>query len=171
MKKIFIRPSIPEDAPELYAMRILPGVQENILALPSSSFQQTLNFIQSLGDNDHMLVAELDNGTESRIIGSGCLHVDGCGRLRHCGEIALSIHPQHQGKGAGRKLIESLLDLADNWLMLVRVELNVFCDNSVAIDLYKSCGFVIEGTRKYAAIKDGNHADLYLMARYHLQSS
>lgn len=166
---MIIRPLIPDDAAELYAMRILPGIQETILALPSSSFQQTLNFIQNLSDNDHMLVAEIEtNDLESSIIGSGSLHVDGYGRLRHCAEIAIIIHPNFQGKGVGRKLLEALLDIADNWLMLVRIELNVFCDNKKAIDLYESCGFIIEGVKKYAAVKDGKHADLYLMARYRI---
>ncbi len=32
----------------------------------------------------------------------------------------------------------SLLDIADNWLMLVRIELGVFVDNEKAINLYKS---------------------------------
>jgi len=29
-------------------------------------------------------------------------------------------------------------------------------------------GFVIEGTKKYAIIKQGKHADEYIMARYNL---
>jgi putative acetyltransferase len=40
-----------------------------------------------------------------------------------------------------------LLDLADNWLKLVRVELDVFSDNQKAISLYQSCGFEIEGKK------------------------
>lgn len=170
MQEITIRPVTPDDAPELYALRILPGVMENLLALPSSSYQQTVNFVQSLNDNDHVLIAEIETEDELPpfVVGSGALHVDGNGRLRHCGEIALSIHPSYHGQGIGRKIIDALLDIADNWLMLVRVELNVFCDNQTAINLYESSGFVIEGVRKYAAVKNGEHADLFLMARYRI---
>lgn len=59
-----------------------------------------------------------------------------------------------------------ILDLADNWLMIIRIELGVFTDNEKAINLYKNFEFVIEGTRKYAAIKNGKYADEYIMARY-----
>lgn len=34
--------------------------------------------------------------------------------------------------------MKTLLDLADNWLMLVRVELCVFSDNTRAIHLYEA---------------------------------
>ncbi|WP_347712974.1 hypothetical protein [uncultured Fretibacterium sp.] len=50
--------------------------------------------------------------------------------------------------------------------MLKRVELSVFTDNERAVRLYESLGFVVEGTKRYAAVKNGVHADEYLMARY-----
>jgi putative acetyltransferase len=59
----------------------------------------------------------------------------------------------------------AILDLADGWLMLKRVELCVFTDNERAIALYRSMGFVVEGTKKYAAARGGTYADEYLMAR------
>jgi putative acetyltransferase len=63
----------------------------------------------------------------------------------------------------------SLLDIADNWLMLVRVELGVFTDNEKAINLYKSLGFEIEDGKKYAVIRNGKYEYGYIMARYNLQ--
>jgi putative acetyltransferase len=62
--------------------------------------------------------------------------------------------------------MEAILDIADNWLKLKRVELCVFTDNQSAISLYKKMGFVVEGTKKFAAIRDGSYIDEYLMARY-----
>lgn len=50
--------------------------------------------------------------------------------------------------------------------MLVRVELTAFVENEGAVKLYQSLGFQIEGTKKYAAIRNGKYADEYLMARY-----
>ena len=50
--------------------------------------------------------------------------------------------------------------------MLKRVELNVFVENQRAVELYQRMGFVIEGTKKYAAVRNGIHADEYFMARY-----
>ena len=57
--------------------------------------------------------------------------------------------------------METLLDLADHWLMLVRVELEVFADNEQAIRLYEKLGFREVGRRKnyYRA----EHEDALLM--------
>jgi putative acetyltransferase len=44
--------------------------------------------------------------------------------------------------------MENILDLADNWLMLVRIELDVIEDNERAIHLYRSFGFEVEGRKK-----------------------
>lgn len=64
--------------------------------------------------------------------------------------------------------MKKILDLADKWLMLVRVELTAFVENECAVKLYKSLGFEIEGIRKYGGIRDGKYADEYLMARYNM---
>jgi putative acetyltransferase len=50
--------------------------------------------------------------------------------------------------------------------MLLRIELDVTVDNEKAINLYQSFGFEIEGTKKYAIIKNGKYADLLMKARY-----
>jgi putative acetyltransferase len=62
--------------------------------------------------------------------------------------------------------MSAILDIADNWLKLKRVELSVFTDNEPAIALYKIMGFAVEGTKKYSAVRNGAHIDEFLMARY-----
>lgn len=62
-------------------------------------------------------------------------------RLRHSADIGIMVHKDYQNMGVGSALMERLLDLADNWLMLVRVELTVFADNERAIHLYEKFGF------------------------------
>jgi len=51
-----------------------------------------------------------------------------------------------------------MIDLADQWLNLSRLELEVYTDNDAAIHLYKKFGFVIEGTRHQFAYRDGTSA-------------
>ena len=80
----------------------------------------------------------------------------------------MMVRTEYQGQGIGRRLMENLLELADNWLMLVRIELEVTTDNERAITLYQSFGFEVEGKKKYAIIKDGKYADLLLMGRYNI---
>ena len=62
-------------------------------------------------------------------------------RMRHTADVGIFVHTDWQGKGVGTALMQAVLDLADNWLMLVRVELEVFTDNVKAIHLYEKLGF------------------------------
>ena len=70
-----------------------------------------------------------------------------------------------QGKGVGRALMKALLDVADGWLNIFRIELNVFSDNERAIALYREFGFEIEGTHRAYALRDGHYVDSHSMAR------
>ena len=69
------------------------------------------------------------------------------------------------GRGVGNALLEAILDLADNWLNLKRVELDVHVDNPAAIHLYKKFGFEIEGRRRFHTYGEGGWIDSYFMGR------
>lgn len=86
-------------------------------------------------------------------------------RRRHAGQIGMAVRDDWQGKGVGTRLMQAGIDLADNWLNLRRLELEVFVDNEPAIRLYKKFGFTIEGTLVEFAFRDGHYVDTYTMAR------
>lgn len=86
-------------------------------------------------------------------------------RRRHVGEIAMAVHDDWQGKGCGQALMDAALNLADGWLDLHRLELQVFTDNDRARRLYERCGFGIEGTLKQFAFREGAYIDVFAMAR------
>lgn len=48
------------------------------------------------------------------------------------------------------------LSIADTWLDLHRIELQVYTDNERGVRLYERCGFEIEGTLKEYAFRDGD---------------
>ncbi len=75
------------------------------------------------------------------------------------------VHDDYQGQGIGSKLVEAALDLAENWLNLKRIELTVYTDNAPAIHLYEKYSFVIEGTMRKYAFRDGQYVDVYAMAK------
>ena len=161
-----IRPAEPRDAWDISALRRMPGVFETILGNPGESRKKTEDMLAGLGPNDFMFVAVAcaDAGGE-RVIGSISLKVNANPRTRHAAGIGLMVRRDFQNQGIGRAMLEKVLDLADNWLMLVRLELTVFADNERAVHLYESLGFEREGIRRKAAVRNGVYMDEIAMAR------
>lgn len=171
MKKLqaIIRPAEPTDAREINILRRMPGVAENIMSLPSETVISNERFVaqQAESRDDHLFCAEVLDGEDKRVIGIAGLHVQKIVRQRHSATLGIMVHKEFQGRGIGAQLMHTLIDLADNWLILMRVDLTVYPDNESAIRLYEKFGFVREGIMKYAAIRAGQYSDVVRMARYH----
>jgi putative acetyltransferase len=69
------------------------------------------------------------------------------------------------GRDIGAALLTALLETADKWWNLRRVELTVYTDNAPAVGLYQRFGFVVEGTHRNYAFCDGSYVDTHAMAR------
>jgi len=103
---------------------------------------------------------------ESEVVGQLGLHTfPNRPRRRHVGQIGMAVRDDWQGRGAGTALLQAAIPLAEQWLNLSRLELEVYTDNEPAIRLYKKFGFRIEGTLVHFAFRDGQYEDAYLMAR------
>jgi putative acetyltransferase len=160
MPDFLIRPVRLEDAGELNELRRQPQVCEFTYALPSERAGDSRRYLEGLGPNDHVFVAEV----EGRVVGVAGLHVQ-TGKRRHLGEVGLAVHDDFQNRGIGRALLETLLDLADNYLDLHRVELDTWADNARALRLYESLGFVVEGQKREAVFRRGAYLDVVIMGR------
>ena len=77
----------------------------------------------------------------------------------------MSVHDDFQNRGVGSALMAAMVDLADNWLGLRRIELEVWTDNAPAVHLYEKFGFKIEGRGRQFARRAGQLVDAYYMAR------
>jgi putative acetyltransferase len=73
--------------------------------------------------------------------------------------------PSWHGRGVGSLLMQSLCELADRWLGLLRLELEVYADNEPAQRLYRRFGFEPEGVHRAFALRDGRFVDALSMAR------
>lgn len=159
---IVIRPVFSSDAADMSRLRRTAGVFENTLGMPTVRVEETEKVLAGLGLSDHLLAAVVDGV----FAGYAGLHVDSQPRRNHCGSVGILVDVPYQGMGVGRQLLETLLEVADNWVMLTRVELTVFTDNDRAIALYRKLGFVEEGLKRFAVKRAGKYADEYIMARY-----
>jgi ribosomal protein S18 acetylase RimI-like enzyme len=110
-----------------------------------------------------VLVAEIDG----RLIGYGKIrHPTPLPASEHVWEVfGLGVDPQFEGRGAGRALMEALIDEA-RARGGQKMTLRVFAPNDRARRLYKSLGFEREGLLKREfRIGDGEYVDDILMAK------
>jgi L-phenylalanine/L-methionine N-acetyltransferase len=163
---ITIRRAEPDDADAITAIHSGPKAMRNTLQLPYPTKELWRKRLADPLDGNYHLVACVDG----EVVGNLGLGTNPKSpRRRHVGSIGMSVRDDWQGKGLGTALMQAAVDLADNWLNLTRLELDVFTDNEPAIGLYKKFGFVIEGTCIRYAFRDGEFVDTYLMARIRKQ--
>lgn len=156
-----IRHSVRQDIPAIRDIYAQPSCYAETLQLPFPSLQQWEKFLNDIPDNFFSLVAEIDG----QIVGQIGMEVYARHRRKHAANIGMAVAEAHQGKGIGSALLASIIEMATGWLAVRRLELEVYTDNHSAIALYKKHGFVVEGTAKAYAFRDGKYADVLMMAR------
>jgi len=160
--KITIRRAESMDAEALRQIFSGTNAIRGTLQLPFPSIELWRKRLAEPADGTFNLVACVEN----EIVGQLGLHTFPHNpRRRHVGQIGMAVRDDWQGKGVGSALMAAAMDLADNWLNLSRIELEVYTDNEYAIRLYKKFGFVTEGTHLRFAYRDGQFVDVYAMAR------
>lgn len=157
-----IRHAEPADFSAIHEIFSRPKVFASTLQLPYQSREQLRQRLAEPDEGTYKLVAVVGD----HVVGMLGLHTfPNRPRRRHVGVIGMGVHDEWHGKGIGAALMRAGLDLADNWLNLMRVELEVYTDNEPAIRLYERFGFKREGTLQQYAFRDGRYVDSYMMAR------
>lgn len=155
-----IRAMGENDAAAIFEIYNQPSFRHGTLALPYESFETVRKWAEPRSPRDLHLVAEA-NG---RAVGAAALRPF-YGRRAHAAEFWIAVHDEVAGRGVGSQLLAAVIDTADNWINVLRIEMTVFTDNERAIALYKKFGFEIEGTHRAASFRNGRYDDVYCMAR------
>lgn len=143
------------------ALYNVPAVTRQVLQMPFQSVDLWRKRAASDNERRVSLVA-IQAGA---VVAQGSLEQFSRIRQSHCGEVGMAVALEWQGQGIGRQLLTGLLEVADNWMKLRRVELSVYADNQTAIALYRKLGFEDEGLLRDYAIRDGQFTDALIMAR------
>jgi RimJ/RimL family protein N-acetyltransferase len=150
---MFLRPAIPADIPRIAALERLPVA---------------CNFVGQWSEERHR---ETLSGPDARYFVSESEYGELCAFaiLRGFQESTRSIELKRivvaaPGRGLGRKIMEELIRMAFAEFGAHRLWLDVFEDNARARHLYKSLGFVYEGTLLEAARRGTEFCSLHLMS-------
>ena len=159
---VTIRSAEPDDYTALQAIYAGPGAYHGTLQMPFPTKEMWKQRLQTPAIERHNLVACIDDTPIGNI---GLSPETRFARRRHAGNIGMGVHDDHVGKGVGELLMRAVIDLADNWINLTRLELTVWEDNERAIALYLRTGFEVEGTLRKFAYRNGEYVNALSMAR------
>ena len=159
---ITIRAAEPNDYEALHQIFLGPKVIRGTLQLPFPSAEMWRKRLAETSEGTFRLVACL----EQELAGQLDVHTfPNRPRLRHVGKIGMAVRYELHGNGVGTALLHAAVDLADKWLNLSRLELEVYSDHEPAVRLYKRFGFATEGILIRYAYRAGDYVDVYTMAR------
>ncbi len=123
--------------------------------------EQEEEYIKSLKTNPHkiMAIGEID----SEIVAVSDISSPSLPRLKHCGDLGMSVMKKHWNTGVGTALMNFLVDWAIEDGNFKKINLHVKETNDFAIHLYKKLGFKEEGRMSRGMFINDKYFDLILM--------
>ena len=163
--ELLIREATAEDA-----RSVLDYIQQvcgetDFLTFGSGEFelneQQERAFIEKNRETENRLV--ILGLIESRIV--SVLNFSGGQRprIRHCGELGMTVRRQYWRSGIGTLMLDTAIAWARDTHIIKKINLRVRTDNKRAIWLYEKKGFLREGRIRMEISIDGKYYDHYWM--------
>ena len=160
-RKLAIRRAEPDDFEAFWRIYQDESAYSGTLQPPIPSREAWRKRLAEPVEGDYVLAACVDGD----VVGNAGLHHYKNPRRAHAMHLGMTVRADFQGQGVGSALMKALVDLADGWLNVIRLELTVYVDNAHAIALYRKFGFEVEGTHKAYALRRGTYVDAHFMAR------
>lgn len=157
----------PGDGAELLAVMRTVMAESKYLLTEADEFNYTVE------QEEEMIKAFLDHRDKflitpkinNKFVGMLDFNIGSRRRIKHQGELGMSVATAYQGQGIGQLMLETLITWAKTQPQIETLRLSVASKNLPAYSLYKKIGFVEEGRQlKRFKFKDGTYDDLVLMA-------
>lgn len=142
-KKCLIRNAVGDDAQEVLNIFLLTHDQTDFLssygdeAAFDTAFERQFLTGKECSDREAYLCAVVDG----RIVGTAGLDSKGENKVRHRAEFGIGVDKDFWGMGIGRALVKACIECAKA-AGYSQLELEVVSDNTSAVALYKSMGFM-----------------------------
>jgi len=164
-KELIIRRANTEDAEKMVQyMNYISGESnfltfgENEMEITTEKQQQSIETINDK-NNSIMAVALLDG----EIVGSIVFRCGERIRVKHVGEMGVTVRKPYWGLGIGSFLLEFLIEWAKKTGITKKINLRVRTDNENAIKLYNKYGFEKEGVHIRDFYINGEFYDSFIM--------
>jgi len=162
-EKICLRPFLKKDLSEDYLRWI--NDRENDCYTEHAQFPHSLEQLKKYAENkwadpSSLWLAIIDLSNDKHV---GNIEICDIDTIHGVCEYKILLDKSVHGKGFAKEASLLLLDHVFNVLNLYRVNLGVHQDNEAAISLYKKLGFVEEGRKREAFLRDGERKDLIVM--------
>jgi RimJ/RimL family protein N-acetyltransferase len=166
-RTVRIRRATPDDAGAVLEYLSRVGAETDNLSFgaegPGITESEERDYLARVFDSDNSLaILALAGDT---IVGGLTFDGGRRPRLRHAGELGISVAREYAGLGVGRALIEDLIAWAEQGGVIRKINLKVRSDNTGAIRLYERLGWVHEGRTTRDTLIDGQFNDCLLMGR------
>lgn len=160
-KKIYLRAYRSGDEEMVARLENHPDPRLTLFyALPTTAEQQKEKITRQLNDPNTIVFTICD--LHNRSVGqTSFVRIDWIGRMAIF-YIGIA-DKENWSKGYGSEATAIMLDYGFNTLNLNRIQLHVAVENVAAVNVYKKCGFQIEGTLREAMYHQGRYCDFYVM--------
>ena len=160
-KELVIRKATSEDAEKIVQYKTIICEESDFLTFGKNEIEITIekeqHSIESINSKSNsMMAAALING---EIIGIIVFRGGERIRVKHVGEMGVTVRKAYWGLGIGSFLIEFLIDWAKETGIIKKINLKVRSDNENAIKLYGKYDFMKEGILSKEFFIDGKFYD------------
>jgi ribosomal protein S18 acetylase RimI-like enzyme len=128
------------------------------------SYEEEMNFSED--EWKRRLPNALYALSDDKPVGTVTYIVSERAKLKHIAQIfGVYVDPDYRGRGIGRKMLETALDLISKNKDIVKIRLTVNRQRDPAVALYKSLGFLVVGELEKELRVDGVFYDELMMEK------
>ncbi|OFX23150.1 MAG: UDP-4-amino-4,6-dideoxy-N-acetyl-beta-L-altrosamine N-acetyltransferase [Bacteroidetes bacterium GWA2_31_9] len=165
--KVILRPVQKEDTQEFNKWRNNLDIKANALMHPFPViFEQEIDWFQNLcADKMNRTIFFTICDLNQKVIGYTQLNnINWINKTCYFGIVIGSVDSKN--KGYGKETLTLITDYAFNTLNLNKILLEVIDSNAIAIKLYETCGFVMEGVLKNQIFQYNKYYDVRIYSKF-----